>query len=510
MEENHKPGIKNPNLSSLESSPEDVGKASGDIYSHMILDTRNKIPTLKSVAGKVEAFASMKTNSTISGILLAFRAICQTTREMVNENPDDPDKERAKQRAKFLESCLKDMQTPFSDVVGEILNMIPMGFQVMVPQFKARTGYDNDPSFNSKNHDGKLGWKNFTPIDPETIEGWNSPEGGGYLKLTGITQRLQYSGNIMTIPRNRLMIFRAGACGNSPIGKSILEGAYKDWVDLEEAGVIQMVGLRRNLIGIPYVLIHSKIAAKAATDPSARAAIQASKDAVRNLDNTKDLAFVGISDRDERGHKLIEVGLMGSQEGGGNTKIQDAKIIIDAKEQTIARSMLAQFMTIQGKGGSYALSKTQSEVFINSLKMYMNQIADIMNLEAIPRLFAANGEGISKDDNYLPTLSFSDFIKEDVEEFFSAIKEAVETGIFEVTPQIQKKAGQVVGVDITGQEEGLSKRKAELEDLKRKAEEEEQNSEGSEPDGLVSDEDVPETKKEDIKDSTLLSIIEDE
>lgn len=487
-------------------APEDVGDSDGYVDYTLYLDKRVPIPTLKTISGKVKVFNEMKMNSTISGILLAFKSLCQTPKVSVMENQDDPDRERAKKRAKFLEQCLEDMQTPFSDVIGEILDMLEMGFKVMVPQFKARTGYDMDSNFNSRYKDGKIGWKNFTPIDPLTIEKWNTPAGGGYLGLTGITQVLQRNAVEIKIPKSRMLLFRTTASNNDPTGKSILEGAYLDWVDLVDASKIQMVGLRRSLEGIPYTRIHSKIAGSQA--PNDRAAVVAAKAAVRGIDSRKDNAFSLPADRDENGHLLIEVGLMGSQEGGGNTRIQDAKVVIDAKEQTIARSMLAQFMTIQGKGGSYALSKNQSEVFINSLRGYMAQIAGIINGEAVPRLFAINGEGTTDKDHYLPKISFSEFVKDDITEFFGALQKSIEMGLFDITPQIQNKAGQVLGIDISGQDELLRERK----EAKAKL----QNM-GTTPTDAVepnasdeSAEDVPDTTLDDITDPTLKSILTNE
>lgn len=483
-------------------APPDIGESDGCIDYTLYLDKRVPIPTLKTISGKIKVFNEMKMNSTISGILLAFKSLCQTPKVTVMENPDDPNKERAKKRAKFLEQCLEDMQTPFSDVIGEILDMLEMGFKIMVPQFKARTGYDMDSNYNSRYKDGKIGWKNFTPIDPLTIEKWNTPAGGGYLGLTGVTQRLLRNAQEVKIPKSRMLLFRTTASNNDPTGKSILEGAYLDWVDLVDASKIQMVGLRRSLEGIPFTRIHSSIAAS--QKPNDRAAVVAAKAAVRGIDSRKDNAFSLPSDRDERGNLLIEVGLMGSQEGGGNTRIQDAKVVIDAKEQTIARSMLAQFMTIQGKGGSYALSKNQSEVFINSLQGYIAQIAGIINGEAVPRLFAINGEGTTDKDHYLPRISFSAFVKDDVTEFFGALQKSIEMGLFEVTPQLQNKAGQVLGVDISGQDELLTKRREDKQNLQNM-------SNTTQPvDTSTNPADVPETTANDITDPTLKSILNNE
>ena len=439
--------------------PTDTGESTGYVDCSLYLDERQPIPTLKSISGKIRTFNLMKNNSTISGILLAFKSLCQTPKLTINMNPNDPDQERAKNRADFLTSCMADMQTPESDVRSEILDMIEIGFKVMVPQFKARTGYDRNPSFNSRYNDGRIGWKNFTPIDPETIYEWVAPEGSGYLGLTGITQRKSFGTQYERIARNRMLLFRTTASNNDPTGKSILEGAYTDWLDLVDANKIQMVGLRRSLEGIPYARIHSKMAKEAKSNPTSAAAIASIKKAVQNIDSRKDTAFILPADRDESGNLLAEVRIMGASDGGGNSKIQDAKIIIDSKEQSIARSMLAQFMTIQGRGGSYALSRNQSEVFINSLRGYLAQIEGIINNEAIPRLFAINGEGTSSDDFYLPTISYSEFIRDDINEFFTGLQKSIEAGVFAPTVQIQKKAAQVLGVDSSGQDVLLEERR---------------------------------------------------
>ncbi len=503
--------INAPTAPDGETPDPDLGESTGYVDCSIYTDNRMPIKSLKTISGKNIVFNQMQTNSTISGILLAFKSLCQTPKVIINENSDDPDRERAAKRAKFLKECLSDMQTPFSDVIGEILDMLTMGFKVMIPQFKARTGYDTDANFNSRFYDGRIGWKSFMPIDPLTIDKWNTPNGSGYLGLTGITQRISRNAKEIKIPRSRMLLFRTTSSNNDPTGKSLLEGAFLDWLDLIDANKIQMVGLRRSLIGIPYALIHSKMAADAKNNPSARAAVAAVKKTVLNIDARKDQGFILPADRDESGNLLAEVRLMGSKEGGGNSNIQDAKLIIDAKEQTIARSMLAQFMTIQGKGGSYALSKNQAEVFINSLKGYMTQIEGIMNGEAIPRLFAANKEAMSVEDHFLPTISFSEFVKDDTTEFFTALQKSIEMGVFAVTPQIQNKAAQVLNVDLSGQKELLEERQAEKKEMKEFAKQgivdASKVATDSATDASKDSSETPDTKASDITDEGLNDII---
>lgn len=508
--------VKNEPLPDDGSAPQDYGVANSHIDYSLLLDTRTPIPTLSSVPNRIKAYHAMMTNSTISGILLAFKALCLTAKYSIAESTTDPDRERAKRRAEFLQSCIDDMQVPFMDAISEILEMIPYGFQIMVPQFKLRAGYNQQSALSSQYFDGKIGWKNWLPIDPRTISRWNTPQGGGYFQLTGISQRVSFLAPEVHIPRNRMLLFRTTSSNNDPTGKSLLYGAYKDWVKLEEANEIQMVGLKRCLEGVPYGRVHSKLLADAKTNPSSKSAVNAVKKAVTDFDNRVDRGFILPADTDEQGKYLTEVKIMGSNEGGGNSKIQDSKIIIDSKEQAIARSMLAQFMTISNKGGSYALSKNNTEVFINSLKSYMDQIAGVMNLEAIPTLFLANGEGGTKDDHYYPKIVFSEFIKEDINEFMSGIDKAISSGIFTVTTQIQDKVGKLLNIDTAGQKEALEKRQQEEEEMKQRMLESSQNPEedatDAEDDDVANvanqdDPDTPTTTSDDVTDPELSNIL---
>lgn len=494
-----------------EKLPSEIAENSGGLDYSLLTDDRTPISELKTISGKVKTFAEMSTNSTIAGILLAFKSMCMTVKFSVEENKKDPDKKRAKENAEYVQECLDDMQTSFSEVMGEILEMIGMGFKVIIPQFKLRSGFDFNANFNSKHNDGKVAWKNFLPIKPNSIFKWNGPEGSGYLGLTGITQQIARNGTYVQIPRNRLLIFRNSSSDNSPIGKSILEGAYKDWVKLIQVIEIQMIGLRRSLEGVPYGLISTDMmASDRKGDQDGVRAVQA---AVRNLDATLDRGFLLPGDRDDQGHLKCEVRMMGAQEGGGNTKIQDAQVIIDAKEQTIARSMLAQFMTISGKGGSYALSKNQSDVFVNSLKGSMDQIAGVMNNEAIPRLFALQDQMFGTKTEYMPRLVFSDFIKEDATEFFASIEKAINIGLFKATPELQRKAAQILNVGAGGQEEGLEEREADLKELKEIAKQSQidiaSNSGDTETPIASGGDDVPPTTKSDIKDPVLNKILDE-
>ena len=75
------------------SIPKSVGESDGYVDCSLYTDKRNPIPSLKTIGGKVRVFNEMQMNSTISGIILAFKSLCQTPKLIINENPDDPDRE---------------------------------------------------------------------------------------------------------------------------------------------------------------------------------------------------------------------------------------------------------------------------------------------------------------------------------------------------------------------------------------------------------------------------------
>ena len=70
----------------------------------------------------------------------------------------------------------------------------------------------------------------------------------------------------------------------------------------------------------------------------------------------------------------------------------DIDPIIKRYQHDIARSVMAEFMMLGGGStGSYALSKSKTDLFLRSMESYINTIVDVLNRQLIERLWMLNG-----------------------------------------------------------------------------------------------------------------------
>ena len=75
----------------------------------------------------------------------------------------------------------------------------------------------------------------------------------------------------------------------------------------------------------------------------------------------------------------------------GNRNI-DIDPIIKRYQHDIARSVMAEFLMLGGSStGSYAMSKSKTDLFLRSVESYINSIFDVINKQLVERLWQLNG-----------------------------------------------------------------------------------------------------------------------
>ena len=77
-----------------------------------------------------------------------------------------------KKAAEFVESCLHDMDMPWTDVVGEILSCLTYGWSLHEIVYKRRMGRKRDPRLESKFDDGLIGWQKLPIRSQESLYKW--------------------------------------------------------------------------------------------------------------------------------------------------------------------------------------------------------------------------------------------------------------------------------------------------------------------------------------------------
>ena len=83
-------------------------------------------------------------------------------------------------------------------------------------------------------------------------------------------------------------------------------------------------------------------------------------------------------------------------------------------------------------GGSYALSKTKTDLFLRSLESYINTIVDVLNKQLVERLWQLNG--LSWD--VMPKLVAGDVAPHDLREIASFLRNINGAGI-ELQDQVE-------------------------------------------------------------------------
>ena len=115
-------------------------------------------------AGKI--YQEMADNDPVIGAILylAEMLIRGTTWSVEPASTSAEDVEAAK----FLESCMNDMDMSWANTISEILSMLTYGFSFHEIVYKVRRGPNEvSPRYKSKYSDGRIGWRRL-PIRAQT------------------------------------------------------------------------------------------------------------------------------------------------------------------------------------------------------------------------------------------------------------------------------------------------------------------------------------------------------
>jgi len=372
----------------------------------------------------------MEEDPTASGTLQAFINIAGMVDWSTNAKVGpDVNVEIADKQKKFLESCWEDMHQSIHDIVEAALDMLVAGHNVQIPQFKVRRGYyPNKPSWNSIHDDMRIGWKSWKTLDPMSIDRWILEDGEGYSALEGCVQR-SARGKVSEIPRNRMLLFRSTSRGDLPEGESLFYGAYSTWKSKEYFIKLEEVAQSRNLEGIPKVWAPPEYLSDSAT-PEEQEFVEYLINISQNLKYNEQTGLVLPAMFDDNGNRLVDVELMTA---ANNTRLDSSRVTIKDKEKLIAESMLSSFIKL-GDGGSNALSNDQTSMFILAMRTYLNRIKHILNSEAIPTLFRANG----MDMNHVPYIEFSGLEKDSVTQYVDNVTKALKEGAILPSAEVQE------------------------------------------------------------------------
>jgi hypothetical protein len=369
---------------------------------------------LPELRGKraIRKYREMRDNdSTIGAVMYATEQVLRDVDIKVMPANDTP---AAKREADFVESIFKDMDHTLDDHVSEALSSLTFGFAWFEVVYKRRNGQKT----GSKYSDGRMGVRKIASRAPWTISKFDVDEKTG--DVLGIHQEGSGFNNTNYIPSRKSLYYRTTAINNDPSGRSILRNAYTSYEYLNNLQSIEAIAVERELAGIPVARIPSEYLSPDAT--AAQSGFLTNlQQILRDVKFNEQGYIVLPSDTypDSNGSptntRLVDVELMASN---GKRNI-DIDPIVKRYQHDIARSVLSEFLMLGGGNtGSYALSKSKTDLFLRALESYIQAIVDVLNKQLVERLWELNGLNY----DLMPTIVAGDVAPHDLREIAAFLR----------------------------------------------------------------------------------------
>ena len=296
-----------------------------------------------------------------------------------------------KERAKFVESCLKDMDTTWFETMSSILTNLKYGFSILEKQYKRRT------KANSAYDDGLIGLKGLFPRTQATISGWIYSDDGRTLE--GVEQslaNLEYPsrlnsiiGSKVEIPAEKLMIYSTNKINNNVEGSPILKNAYTAWRMKRLVEDEEVKGVARDLSGLFKITMPA-----AYMDPNAdsgkKEVYSEFKKVVRNVSTGEQSGLILPSDVDPDTKKdLFTAELMSS----AGSKAFDTTEIISRWDNRVLIALFADILNVgnNGNDGGSLLVEGKTELVEIGIEYRLKEIASVINAGLVKQLYQLNG-----------------------------------------------------------------------------------------------------------------------
>ena len=374
---------------------------------------------LPELRGKkaIRKYREMRDNdSTIGAVMYATE---QVLRDVDLKVMPANDSAEAKKEAEFVESVLDDMDHTLDDHIAESLSNLSYGFAWFEVIYKRRNGpTERSDKKRSKYSDGRMGVRKIAIRAPWTISRFDVDQQTGDVK--GIYQDGSGYNNSNYIPTRKSLYYRTTTINGDPAGRSILRNAYTSYEYVNNLQSIEAIAVERELAGIPVARIPAEYLSGDATATQS-GFVNNLQSILRDVKFNEQGYIILPSDTypDKDGaptnQKLVDVELMSSS-GSRNIDIDP---IVRRYQHDIARSVLSEFLMLGGGStGSYALSKSKTDLFLRALESYIQAIVDVLNKQLVERLWELNGLNY----DLMPTIVAGDVAPHDLREIAAFLR----------------------------------------------------------------------------------------
>lgn len=346
------------------------------------------LPQLQGEAGR-RTYREMAENDPVVGAMLLAVELSIRQLEWSMEPAHDTGEEndpspKSIELADRIQSCLRDMDRTWPDVIAEALEMLPFGWSWSEITYKRRKGLPG-----SKYDDGWWGWKSIAARAQDSLVQWVYDDDSD--ELIAMEQSLApLRAGTAIIPLDKSLHFRTSARHGNPEGRSLLRSAYRPWYFKRRIEEYEAIGVERDLCGIPRARVPASMLSDQASAED-KATVAAIRQMVRLVRRNETDGIVWPTAYDANGNLLYDFDLLTS----GGARQFDTDQVISRYDQRIAMTTLADFIVLGhegvGTGIGVSLAGTKVDLFTAGLEAWVDMIAAQFNDRAIPKLCILNG-----------------------------------------------------------------------------------------------------------------------
>lgn len=332
----------------------------------------------------------MRNNPTVATALSAYKLLMRRAKWDV-EAPTGASPEQI-ERAKFIKTCLDDMDDSWSNTVAGWFDYLEYGSHVSEKVFRRRLRKNG-----SKFDDGLVGLKRLSPRARSSIQRWDFSSDGR--ELLGVEQTLRYMDKaymfsdqldergFIYIPRNKFLLFTADSTLGNPEGNSILKAVYLAYKQLSLLQDQELLGVAKNIQGILKITAPVKYFDQNAS-ASDKAVLDGYKSIIDNYNaGTQRGLLVPAQVDPESKVPMFTYDLMETK-----GQPQDIGIIIKRLQGDILTALNCDVLKMGlDTAGSFSVQDGDSNILTLAATHRLQEMADVLNHDLVPQLFSLNG-----------------------------------------------------------------------------------------------------------------------
>ena len=392
-----------------------LGVGGARIYSGYI-DTKEKDSRLQGINRYITYSEMLSNCSIVAAATRYFLNLAANAKWDVESANDTPE---AKQVAEFVESCMCDMDTPWTRVIRKAAMYRYYGYSVQ--EWTAK-----------KLDNGMIGMKDIAVRPQSTIERWDADGREVY----GIVQRAPISQEQIYIPRNKIVYIVDDALSDNPEGLGLFRNVVDASQRLRRFEILEAFGFEGDLRGwpvarIPYSDLQEQVEAGKMSAADRDTIVNAMEAILR--EHVKANPNVGIAMDSAVYKSETDTGQNPSNTPKWDFKLLDGNsrgqvevaAAIDRINLEIARVLGVEQLLLGNGDGSHALARDKSHNFAMIVDSTLTDIAEAFNSDYVRQICRLNGI----DKELWPRLCPERQRWQDITQVTQALKDMASAGV---------------------------------------------------------------------------------